>query len=68
MTNRALKEFALFLALAVGLALAQQLIAFDPTAIADWRYWWLALAGTLVRAAAAAALSWWGARKAAGPA
>lgn len=57
---KSLQELGWFVAVAVGTALVQALVAFDPDAITDWRAWLVAIGAGAVRAAAGAVISWLG--------
>ncbi|HYE58493.1 MAG TPA: hypothetical protein VD948_08300 [Rhodothermales bacterium] len=50
------REVLLAVLVAALIPVLEQLVAFDPTAIANWRAWAVGLAAAMVRAAAAALL------------
>lgn len=54
---KAVEEAFWVIVVAVAFALAQALLTFEPEKITDWRTWAIALAGSLVRAAAGALLA-----------
>jgi hypothetical protein len=55
---KAFEELAWFVLVAVMTVLFQALAQFDPSAIEDWRTWFVALGAAMVRAGAGAALAW----------
>lgn len=65
---KAVEEIGWFVAVAVISVLAQELLTFDGTTVADWRTWAVALLSAAVRAAAGALIAYLGKRALSPPA
>ena len=57
------REFAWFLGLTAAVSVLQVLINFDPSKVADWKFWAVSLGAGAVRAVAGGALAWIASKK-----